>query len=96
MEISNAELRTLVGNLVAEHIGKMFSELFRAKVQTAPLQAKKVYQFSEDGELLASYRSRKEAERMTGVSHVDISRFIQGKRTIQQAGGFIWSNSKKI
>ncbi len=95
MEISNAELRTLVGNLVDEHIGRMFSELFRAKVQ-APLQAKKVYQFNEDGELLASYRSRKEAERMTGVNHVDISRYIQGKRTIQQAGGFIWSDSRIV
>ena len=95
MEISNAEIKTMVENLVEEHIGRLLSGLLKRKVQ-APLQAKKVYQFNMYGELLASYRSHKEAERMTGVNHVDISRFIQGKRTVEQAGGFIWSHSRKI
>ena len=96
MEISNAELTAMVENLVDEHICRFLNELFRNKAQTPPFQAKKVYQFNTDGELLASYRSHKEAERKTGVNHVDISRFLQGKRTIKQAGGFIWSESPKV
>ena len=96
MEINNAELMTMVRNLVDEYINRMLNELFRNKAQTPPLHAKKVFQFNTDGELLASYRSHKEAERKTGVNHVDISRFLQGKRTIQQAGGFIWSESPKV
>lgn len=96
MEISNAELKTMVGNLVEEHIGRMLGVLCRNMVQATPPQAKKVYQFTPSGELLASYRSHKEAERMTGVNHIDISRYLQGKRTVQQAGGFIWSVSPKI
>lgn len=95
MEISNAELRTIVENLVDERIARILSGFLKSQAQT-PLQAKKVYQFNMDGELLASYRSHKEAERMTGVNHVDISRYLQGKRTVQQAGGFIWSDSQKI
>ena len=49
---------------------------------------KPVVQYSIDGEYIAEYASRLEAERQTGVNGVNIGRVCMGKR--KTAGGYIW------
>jgi hypothetical protein len=47
-----------------------------------------VNQFSKDGELIATYKSQSEAERMTGINSKNISLVCSGRR--KTAGGFVW------
>lgn len=53
-----------------------------------PFRAKKVLQYSKDGELVNEWNSIKEAGRKTGICSVGISRVCNSKKG--SAGGFIW------
>lgn len=55
-------------------------------------RAKEVYQFTLDGECIASFPSARAANAITGVSYKHISACCCERR--QQAGGFLWSFSK--
>lgn len=48
-----------------------------------------VYQYSKQGDFITSYPSLSEAERITGISHSNIIKVLQGKR--YSAGGYRWS-----
>ena len=50
--------------------------------------SKTVYQYDINGILIAKYPSAREAERVSGINHKDISSCCNGKR--KTAGGFIW------
>lgn len=52
--------------------------------------SKPVAQYNKDGELLAVFRSRTEAEEITGVQHQCIGRCVRGER--KTAGGYIWKD----
>lgn len=52
--------------------------------------SKPVAQYNQDGELLAIFKSRTEAEEITGVQHQCISRCVRGER--KTAGGYIWKD----
>lgn len=54
---------------------------------------KPVYQFSKAGDLIATFKSSKEAERMTGIPRSSIYRCSLNSR--KTAGGFIWSFSNQ-
>lgn len=51
-----------------------------------------VFQFDMDGNLLRSFNSLSEAERITGINHSKISAVCSGIR--KSTGGFIWSYTK--
>ena len=52
---------------------------------------KAVSVFDIDGEYLCSFRSMKEAEERTGISHISISRCCCG--FTKTAGGFVWKHA---
>ena len=54
--------------------------------------SKPVAQYSQDGELLAIYQSRTEAEEVTGTAHQHIGKCIRGER--KTAGGYIWKDAE--
>ena len=47
-----------------------------------------IAQYSKDGELIATFISSLEAERLTGVTHMNISQCLHNRT--QSAGGFVW------
>lgn len=47
-----------------------------------------IAQYSKDGELIAVFSSSLEAERATGITHMNISQCLHGRT--QSAGGFVW------
>lgn len=55
-----------------------------------------VLQYTKDGEFVAEYPSTREAERQTGIKHVQISAVCNGKKWFKSAGGFVWSYNKKM
>ena len=52
--------------------------------------SKPVAQYNKDGDLLAVFKSRTEAEEITGVKHQCIGRCVNGER--KTAGGYIWKD----
>ena len=52
--------------------------------------SKPVAQYNEDGELLAVFRSRTEAEEITGIQHQCIGKCVRGER--KTAGGYVWKD----
>lgn len=57
---------------------------------------KPVYQFTMDGEFIRMYESACEAQRETGIRHIDISSCCRGNRGRKSCGGFLWSRTKTI
>lgn len=53
-----------------------------------------VLQMSEEGVVIAKYRSISEARRMTGINRTSISHCLMGERKL--AGGYRWSYEKKM
>lgn len=51
---------------------------------------RKVLQFKFDGEFVASYRSTREAERITGICSSNIGLCCKGSSRYKHAGGFKW------
>lgn len=56
--------------------------------------SKKIFQYSDNGELIGRFSSHKEAVAATGVGRTEISGCVRGKRT--RAGGFYWSYSDDL
>ena len=52
--------------------------------------SKPVAQYNEDGEPLAVFRSRTEAEEITGIQHQCIGKCVRGER--KTAGGYVWKD----
>lgn len=52
--------------------------------------SKPVAQYNEDGELFAVFRSRTEAEEITGIQHQCIGKCVRGER--KTAGGYVWKD----
>lgn len=53
----------------------------------------KIAQFTKDGQFVAEYASMMDAERRTGVTHMNISQCLSGRTN--SAGGFIWKHESK-
>lgn len=51
-------------------------------------RSKKIAQYTLDGNLIAVYNSTRDAERMTGFAHNNISRCANGK--CKQMNGYVW------
>lgn len=65
----------------------------RIKSRAGQYHSQKVYQYDlKTNVLLNSFPSLSEAERMTGVSHGNISRVLKGER--KTAGGFLWTTKE--
>lgn len=78
--------------------GRKLSDEQRKKLSAAHLKSTKkkripVYQFTLDGEFIASYGSMKEAERETGIFSAAIRCCCIGKS--HQSGGYIWCYQDK-
>ena len=54
-------------------------------------QQKKVYQFSNNGRLIRSYESAKEAANEIGISRASIQHVCTGVGKLKTAGGYFWS-----
>lgn len=52
--------------------------------------SKPVAQYNKDGELIAVFKSRTEAEEITGIQHQCIGRCVKGER--KTAGGYVWKD----
>ncbi len=52
--------------------------------------SKPVAQYNEDGELIAVFKSRTEAEEITGIQHQCIGKCVKGER--KTAGGYVWKD----
>lgn len=57
------------------------------------IRVKEVFQYTEDGEFVASYKNAKEAQRQTGVWSCQILRCARGVRGVKRAGGYVWKFS---
>jgi hypothetical protein len=55
--------------------------------------AKKVEQYSMDGELLAVYENMAQASRKTGVNYTGICNALNGRA--KTAGGYVWKYAKE-
>lgn len=59
------------------------------KIETSRnLNCKAVQQLTLDGVVIATYRSAKEAQRITGINHGNMCSCARGKKP--QAGGYRW------
>lgn len=58
-------------------------------------QEKEVHQFTLAGEYIASYKSLKEAERVTGIYFSSIGHVCRRGRGGKSAGGYMWSYDKE-
>lgn len=68
--------------------GHIVTDNSKLKNMISQPNRKPLQQFTLDGELIATYQSIKEAQRVTGVKHQHISDCCKGK--YKQSGGFIW------
>lgn len=67
--------------------GHVVTEETRRKMAES-MSKKNVAQYTTEGGFVSKYISMREAEKMTGVRHSDISMCCNGKR--KTAGGYIW------
>lgn len=52
--------------------------------------AKKVQQFTIDGEFVAEYDSIRDAARKTNINRTGIKRCCEGDKWYKKSGGFVW------
>lgn len=67
---------------------------YRQQVKVHSPSAKKVYQFSKNGEFIKEWNCMSEASRSLSISLSNISMCIKGNRS--HAGGYIWKDCKKF
>ena len=83
-KVCNLEWITALGNARHAHA----TGLARAQKGSENPRSKKVIQMSMNGDEIAEFCGMREAERMTGISHFQISLCCRGKS--KSAGGFKW------
>ena len=79
-----------------KHTEKIKSKMRRPKTKEAKLKMREakrgkmiaVLQMSLDNKLIATFESVREAARVTGICHSEISRCVQGKKA--KTSGYIW------
>lgn len=82
--------RAIMANVVNSENHPMLGRKQPTLVALNKSRAKSVNQFSLNGELLNTFPSVREAERLTGIRHSDISACCTGYRGTKTAGGYVW------
>lgn len=85
--VENLEIVTSKQNC---NYGTRNKRLSEKNTANKALWCKGVIQKDKDGNVIAEYESRLEAERKTGISNSSISKTCNGKK--RTANGFIWEN----
>lgn len=85
--VENLEIVTSKQNC---NYGTRNKRLSEKNTANKALWCKGVVQKDKDGNVIAEYESRLEAERKTGISNSSISKTCNGKK--RTANGFIWEN----
>lgn len=85
--VENLEIVTSKQNC---NYGTRNKRLSEKNTANKALWCKGVIQKDKDGNVIAEYESRLEAERKTGISNSNISKTCNGKK--RTANGFIWEN----
>lgn len=60
-----------------------------------PSMSKPVIQYTKSGYFITEYKSTKEAQRHTGISHKNISSCCNNKQHHKSAGGYVWRFKEK-
>lgn len=76
---------------ISPNKGKTLSDEYKEKIRISCNKiAKKVQQFTTDGEFVAEYDSIRDAARKTNINRTGIKRCCEGDKWYKKSGGFVW------